>query len=409
MRLDRMVMPGQVWGIATDDMGGPVFVTSVDGRDLNATALAAVDPSDGVVWQRSFPGRPRPPRVSSAGTVWLTHRGPEGHSFTEVSSDGRTLRTVVPEHQAHEHLGAFVVLPDGFCAIWLPADPYHPVPPGQSPRIVRHTETGTTAWSTPLPLDRVSFPGVVETGEHNGWKPRPKRPWRRSTIEADHWEPLLISGDRALAGITDGSSGIGICTILDTTTGEIITTTPPGPHQHKAIAADGSFLIGRQGYGAFSTTRYDPQGIAQQTWPSHGMMLVDHHGAIRGPESENVVPSGSRYRVLNADSSLTDGPPLSGYYTTYPALDADGTAVFWRDGKLLTIDSDLQARTLFAQDDDRAVMSRVLLLEHGRVVFSLHGELFIFRDTGLAKLADGPWPCGDGNLRGNPALGARPL
>ncbi len=131
-------------------------------------------------------------------------------------------------------------------------------------------------------------------------------------------------------------------------------------------------------------------------------MLVDHHGTISGAESENVIPSRSRFRVLNPDSSVSEGPPLTGYYTTYPALDAEGTAVLWRDGKLLAVNPDLQASTLFTQDDDRAVMSRVLLLERGRVVFSLHDELLLFCSTGLAPLNNGPWPCGDGNLHGNP-------
>jgi hypothetical protein len=78
--------------------------------------------------------------------------------------------------------------------------------------------------------------------------------------------------------------------------------------------------------------------------------------------------------------------------------------VLWRDGKLLAINADLQARTLFTLDDDRAVMSRILLLEGGRVVFSLQNELLLFDSTGLAPLDNGPWPCGDGNLHGNPVL-----
>jgi hypothetical protein len=59
-------------------------------------------------------------------------------------------------------------------------------------------------------------------------------------------------------------------------------------------------------------------------------------------------------------------------------------------------------RELSAQDDKRAVMSRVLLLDAGRILFALHDELLIFSDTGLEELDGGPWPCGDGNLRGNP-------
>lgn len=403
MSPDRTVMPGQVCGLATHDSTGPIFVTGYAGRNFDATVLTAVDAVGGVIWQRNFQGRPRPPRVTPAGTVWLTHRGPTGQIFTEVGPAGQVLRSVVPDQQAHEHLGAFVLLPDGFCAIWIPAGPRRQLPPGEVPRVARHTATGATTWSTPLALTKLSFPGVVEAGVDTGWELRPMKPWRPRTISAGYAEPLLVSASRVLVDVSDRSSGIGVCTILDAATGGIVTTTRPGPYRHKAITGPGSFLIGQQGYGAFTTTHCGPDGQAQQTWPSHGMMLVDHHGAISGAESENIIPSRSRFRVLNPDGSLTDGPPLSGYYTTHPALDAEGTAVLWRDGKLLAIDADLQARTLFAQDDDRAVMSRILLLEHGRLVFSLHDELLLFRGTGLAPLDNGPWPCGDGNLHGNPA------
>jgi len=400
---DRVTMPGQVWGLAAPDPAGPIFVTSYDGRNLNITVLVALDLAGTVIWRREFDGHPGPPRASAHGTVWVGHRIPVGHTFTEVGADGSVLRSVTPEQQAHEHLGTFVVLPDGFCVAWLPANPYRPVPLGGVARMARYTDTGSTAWSTPLTLDQLSFPGVVEMGVDTDWQVRPMKPWKARTIEVDHWQPLLVSADRALVGIRDGSGGIGICTILDTVAGGIVATTDPAPYHHKAIAGPGRFLVGRQGYGAFSSTLYDRDGRAMRTWPSHGMMLIDRHGTIRGPESENCLPSRSLFRVLNADGSLQDGPPLSGYYTAYPALDTDGSAVFWRDGKLLAIDPDLQIRELFAHEDDRAVMSRVLLLDHGQVIFALHDELLIFYQTGLGTLDSGPWPCADGNLRGNPA------
>jgi hypothetical protein len=112
-----------------------------------------------------------------------------------------------------------------------------------------------------------------------------------------------------------------------------------------------------------------------------------------------------RFRVLDPDGTARDGPLLSGYYTTYPALDADGNTVLWRDGRLLVVDADLRARVVFARADDRPVMSRILLLDHGQVVFTLHDEILFVRDTGMAALDGGSWPCGDGNLRGNPAVG----
>jgi hypothetical protein len=221
-------------------------------------------------------------------------------------------------------------------------------------------------------------------------------------MQADNWEPLLVSADRILAGVRCGSSGIGVCTILDVATGEVVATMPPAPSHHKAIAGPGSFLIGWHGDGHFSTARCDRTGRPTQTWPSYGMLLVDRHGTVRGAESKNVLPSRSHFRVYEPDGSLRGGPLLSGYYTTYPALDAEGTAVFWRDGRLLTVDADLRTRTLIARADDRAVMSRILLLDRGRVMFALDDEVLTVGGTGLADLDTGPWPCGDGNLRGNP-------
>jgi hypothetical protein len=78
--------------------------------------------------------------------------------------------------------------------------------------------------------------------------------------------------------------------------------------------------------------------------------------------------------------------------------------VFWRDGALPAIDTDLHQRKLFTGADDRAVMSRMLLLHSGTLAFALGSELLIFGGTGLAPIADGPWPCDDANLRGNPAI-----
>ncbi|WP_239153449.1 hypothetical protein [Virgisporangium aliadipatigenens] len=110
------------------------------------------------------------------------------------------------------------------------------------------------------------------------------------------------------------------------------------------------------------------------------------------------------FRVFDSAGSLRAGPRLSGHDTTYPALDGDGNAVFWRDGKLLAVDTDLRVRELFGRDDRSVAMSRVLLLDGGRLLFALGDELLVFRDTGLAALDTVPWPCGDGNIHGNPVV-----
>jgi hypothetical protein len=238
----------------------------------------------------------------------------------------------------------------------------------------------------------------------NDWQPLPKPAWRPRTIVVANWQPLLVSGDRVVATYTDYSSGITVSFFFDTTTGALVAITPPAAGGMAAIVAPGEFLLGEQGYGSFGSTRYDRAGAVVQRWSSQGMMLVDQDGDIRGVEYENVLPSRSLFRGLGTDGSLRDGPLLSGYYTTYPALDQDGTAVFWRDGRLLAVDADFQVRELFVMPDERGVMNRALLLD-GHLMFTLGDELLIFRDTGLGPLNDGVWPCADGNLRGNPVLG----
>ncbi|MFE3991732.1 hypothetical protein ACFXPW_08585 [Streptomyces goshikiensis] len=81
-----------------------------------------------------------------------------------------------------------------------------------------------------------------------------------------------------------------------------------------------------------------------------------------------------------------DEPALTGYYTSYPAMDCEGTAVFWRAAKLLAVDTDLAGHELFAMDDSRAVIGRALPLSEGSVVVSVDDEVLVFR-TPLGPLA----------------------
>lgn len=408
---DSVTLPGQVWGLAAADPAGPLLLTSYDGRDTNprflhTTVLTAVGLAGETRWQRRFAGHPYPPRLDPDGTAWIAHADTDGGdplTFTAVDAAGVTLRSVTPLHEPPESLGAFARLPDGFCVVWLPTSRHRAVPEGGSARVARYTDTGDTLWSARLPMTTVSFPGVVEVGTHTAGQVRPKRGWTPSSLTVGSGEPLLVAGDRVLVHIEDYGSGIGVCTTLDTITGQIVAATEPGPLGRKAIAGPGRFLIGSQGYGVFSSTLYDQAGQPVQSWPTHGLMLIDEHGVIRGPESHNTSGR-SPFRILDPDGSMDEGPDVNGYYTAYPALDADGTAVFWRNGALTTVDHDLDRRDLYSAADDRAVMSRTLLLDDGIVAFALGDELLIFRDTGLAPLAAGPWPCAEGNLRGNPVL-----
>lgn len=196
---------------------------------------------------------------------------------------------------------------------------------------------------------------------------------------------------------------IGRTFFLDLDGGAIVSATSPAPTGRKAIAGPGEFLIGSQGYGEFTTRRYDRDGSETARWASHGAMLVNSRGTVCGPELENCLPSTSRFRQLAPDNTLVDGPPLTGYYTSYPSMDQAGTSVFWRNGRLLAVDADLTPHELFAMDDSESVLGRTLLVDDGLVVTSLGSEVVAFR-TQLGPLAEGPWPCGDANLLGNPVV-----
>ncbi|GAB7189054.1 hypothetical protein ATKI12_8885 [Kitasatospora sp. Ki12] len=333
--------------------------------------------------------------------MWLPRLGDGGPMLEEVGPDGDTRSVVVPACDAGEEIGAFVVLDDGFCISWAAVPPFRRgVAPYREPRVARYARDGRCVWSSPVSLGALFHTGVAEAGVHSDWEVHSK-PWTSQEAVVDHWEPLLVSGDRVAASFEDSRDGIGATFFLDLAGGGIVASTRPLPTGRKAIAGPAEFLIGSQGYGEFSTARYDRDGARVARWNSHGAMLVDASGAARGPELQNHRPSCSRFRGLTDLGTLVDGPVLTGYYTSYPALDCAGTAVFWRDGRLLAIDSSLGQQEYCATGDSRRIMSRTLLLDSGQVAFALDDELLLFQ-TPLGPLAAGAWPCGDGNLHGNP-------
>ncbi|WP_326674950.1 hypothetical protein [Streptomyces sp. NBC_01237] len=369
--------------------------------------ITRVDLSGKVAWQRTYPGTGRPQsRLSTEGTLWVAYPDGDGRLLDGVLPDGSTGPTARPECGPDEEIGAFVLLNDGFVISWVSAsrrvrgDRSRPT---SEPRVARYTRDGECLWSAPIALGAVSFPGVVEMGVRTGWEIQPRRPWVPEEIGVDRWEPLLVSADRVAATFTDARGGIGRTFFLNLDSGETVSATSPAPTGRKAIAGPGQFLIGSQGYGAFTTGRFGRDGAETARWASHGAMLVDRNGRVSGPELENHLPSRSRFQRLAPDNTLVDGPALTGYYTSHPAMDCEGTTVFWRDGKLLTVDTDLAGHELFAMDDSRAVIGRALLLSAGNVAISLDNEVLVFR-TPLGPLAEGPWTCGEGNLQGNPLL-----
>lgn len=388
----RIPLPGQAVSLAAAGPSGPLYVTSTDGGAVETTVVTALSLSGATRWQRKFAfgGRPRS-RVSGDGTVWVVSRQNSDPVLQEVGPDGTTLRTVVPTHEPDEEIGGFVLLDDGFCIAWA-GRLQSRRKSLRNPRVARYDLSGACLWST--------TPDVL--GKDSAAASAPQRfRWIRRGITVDPFESLLVSDDRVAASFEDSSGGIGATFFLDLADGRIMGSTPAGPTGRKAILGNGAFLIGNFGYGSFHCTRYERDAVPSAQWASHGAMVVGPDGVVCGPELDNGLPSPARFRRLEPGGTCVDGPGLPGFYTTYPAVDRNGTAVFWRNGELLSVDAGLDRRTLFSMDDDRRVMSRVLLLDDGIVAFTLDDELLVFR-TSLGPLARSSWPCGEGNLQGNP-------
>lgn len=403
--LKRISLSGQARGLATPSADGPIFLTCYDGKNLGVTVLTVVDLMGSLMWSRRFDGKPSPPRIGDGGAVWIMHRGPNGAIFSEVDSAGMTLRSVFPEQDQGERVGAFVLLDGGLLVAWLPDEDSRDAQRDPTARVALHSGDGATVWSTEVSLGAVAYVGVVEIGARTGGKREPKEPWLPARIAVSQREPLLVSGDRVAATFIDPSSGLGATFFLVSDTGLLVHHTAPEPDGHKASLGGGNFLIGHQGYGAFTTRLHDRFGATLSEWPTHAMIVTDRRGDMRGPEHENVMPSRSCFVGLDADGVVRAGPALTGYSTSYPSIDDQGTAVFWRDGRLLTVDAGLAMQVvLLLEDEQRSVISRTLLLDRGQVAFVLHDELLIYDDAGIGPLDAGAWPCGDAGLRGNPVV-----
>lgn len=398
----RIVMPESiVTGLAAESAAGPIYLTSAakdPGSGQVRTTLSAVDLSGALLWHRLFDGPTGAPRATGDGSVWLARQAADGAALEETRHDGAAGQGItVPGHPGEE-LGEVVILPDGFCTAWTSGPPY------QGARVDRRGADGACLWSAVIPPEPLAHDCVMAASAETGWRSQPKSPWIPRTFRLHSWEPLLISGDRILASYREGKSGLGISYFLDAATGEIIGTTGPAPIGRKAISGPGEFLIGVQGYDEFATVRYTRAGAEATRWPTHGDMIIDHAGTLFGLEFDNRTAAPPRLRVMGRDGSLSDGPVLTGYSTAHPALDRDGTAVFWRNGRLLAVDAAHTPRELFSEEGASLVSaSRILLLEAGIVAFALNNELLIVR-TALGLLEDSVWPCGDGNLNGNPVV-----
>jgi hypothetical protein len=293
-----------------------------------------------------------------------------------------------------ERLGTFLALDDGFL-VSLDHAPNRLLP--LAPRVARLDAEGAVRWCVTLPLDPELLAGG---GDMAPGVPRFPGTWSAQAAR----DPLLLAGQHVLASFMELGSGQGRSYCLDATTGAHRWTANVPGFVTKAIAGDGLFLTD-------GSTLYDPDGQVQCQWEAAGYAVIgnDRQPAIR------VVGRAAPCWLLQPDGSTQRGPRLASDVASYPVLTADGVTLFWNGGQLLAVGPDLEHTVLvpggtLADEPGLAWFGRLLLLDDGTLACLVSrlqdpvsaAELALVRTA--YRLAEGPWPCGEGNLGGNPVL-----
>lgn len=336
-------------------------------------------------------------KVDANGMIWVN----TGKGLVAYDEHGNSSSQVSFDLQKHELIGDFVIRSkDAIVCTWQTRRE-------EDPRVLHYTMDGRKIWTTTLRRSLLHYEGVVGMGVETQWKIEPKKPFNSKDWLPDNQGSMLLAGDRLLQTYCDYSSGLSISYCLEMTTGEVVWITPSRPSGTKAIMLNGDFLIGSQGYGAFDTWCYGQDGSVKQHWKSHGYIVISEEGVVRSAEMRN---SGSdmHFSILEPDGGVLKGPHLTGYYTGYPVIDRKQNTVFFRKGKLLLVDRDLNLTTLFEAEEDASShsywYSRILLID-GRVYMAVSTykkmqELLIF-DTDLDTIANSSWACDCGNIGAN--------
>jgi hypothetical protein len=197
------------------------------------------------------------------------------------------------------------------------------------------------------------------------------------------WDMRLVRGDPIVAdasmtvvGACDYSSGIGCRYGLALDSGEIAWRTEPRPWSYVTPTGH-SWLLGQQGYGAFEIREVAQDGSELKRWPSDGYVALLPTGAIHVIELENVLPSRTHATALLPGGDVRRGAHLPEFYTSRPALTADGELVFWRNDELQVVDPELRQRRLAPAPSGETDPSMMYLTAEGTLAFTLGSRLWV--------------------------------
>jgi hypothetical protein len=287
--------------------------------------------------------------VTDAGVVWVSR----DEQLVRVDS-GQVV-------EAGALISRFICLADGFL-VAVHED-------GSSIKdvvsVARIDENGRVMWRTMLEVP----PELTSS----------MRGDRRTT-----WDMRLVRGDPIVAGARltvvgacDYSGGLGCRYGLALDSGEVAWRTEARPWSYVTPTGH-SWLLGQQGYGVFEIREVAEDGSELERWPSDGHVAILPAGAIHVIELENVLPSRTHATALLPGGDVRKGARLPEFYTSRPALTADGELVFWRNGELQVVDPELRQRTLGpAPSGELEDPSRMHLTAEGTLAFTLGSRLWV--------------------------------
>lgn len=326
-----------------------------------------------------------PLHIDERGTIWLaTERALLG--FDELA---RQQHRVEPQLADGATIDEFLPLGDGFVVACG----------GETAgTVIRLRADGTAVWTAAL------VPGMSEykyppnrSGLTKQLGPRPPRAWD-PLPEA----PLVVAGESLLVGFGQPhSGGAHQRSVLDLASGVVRWTSPTGPYTGAAALVPDGFLLGER-FGEHAATTAIFGGAAVASWPIDGHMLVTDgllwlvaSGDQRGltPALTTVPRNGQEAAHCVLPRSVRGTPcALAGRTIVllcgqaWSRIDATGEIVEQRDLGYLS-----------------PVIGRVVTDNQGRFAFLMHptrdldqSQLWIL-DTGLPRLASGPWPCHGGD------------
>ncbi len=332
-------------------------------------------------------------RVAANGDVWACVID----ALIGFSPEGQRREPVRLPLEERERLWSFLVLEDGFIvAIECPVPVFTGGGVAGPGRLVRIDRGGRVSWSTSIPCDD----GVK--GDRRTWEPGGPAGART---------PLVMCHGLLLVTYSSHSV-IARSYCVDATSGQLLWKTDPAPIHRVAVDPEGRFLIESYGYGVSRTRLYERDGTIAGEWPTHGQLVTLPNSAEPLILQERRQRDPDRVCRLRATDQVDSGPALGiAADATYPVVNDVATSYFVHAGRLVAVDKEmelsivLEGRPLPQPEKNRWLSLRGLLLNHdGDLVFTEGRRLFIVAGD-FGRVAESSWPCGEGNVGGNPVFG----